>query len=173
MIIVENVQPTAREFRHITGGWGAMHWLCIPYTYAFLAGLLFYGLIASSLAEDVLPPFLFVGFVVGSYGLWFVSGWAVRRAAARAVARSPTGGLAWRWSIDADGIVFTNGLQTNQLDWRAVKSVRDESDRFLFLVTPAYNAVLPKRLLEEAQLTALRALIAEVTASGRLGRGVD
>lgn len=173
MIVVENVQPTAREFRHITVGWGAMHWVCIPYTYAFLLGLLVHGLIVSSLAGWFLPPFLFGGCLAGSVVLWMVSGWAVRKTAASVTAKSPTGGLSWKWSIDAEGIVFTNGLQTNQLDWRAVKSVRDESDRFLFLVTPAYNPVLPNRLLDEAQLAALRALIAEVTASGRLGRGVD
>jgi hypothetical protein len=69
--------------------------------------------------------------------------------------------------------VFSNGLQTNDVDWRAIMKVRDESDRFVFLVTPAYNPVLPKRLLGEQQLADLRGLIAEVTASGRLGRGVD
>lgn len=150
-----------------------MHWLCLPYTYAFLLGLLVYGLITTSLAEDVLPPFLFAGCIVASWTLWMVSGWAVQKAAARAAAKSPTGGLPWKWSIDSKGIVFANGLQTNQLDWRAVKSVRDESDRFLFLVTPAYNPVLPQRLLDQSELAALRDLIAEVTASGRLGRGVD
>jgi hypothetical protein len=39
-------------------------------------------------------------------------------------------------------------------------------------VTPAYNPVLPKRLLGEQQLADLRSLIADLTASGRLGRGV-
>jgi len=105
--------------------------------------------------------------------VWLVSGWAVRKVSSREAKKTPTGNLPWKWSIDADGIVFRNGLQTNNVDWRAIRTVREESDRFLFLVTPAYNPVLPKRLLNEQQLAGLRSRVAEVTASGRLGRGVD
>ncbi|MBX9460789.1 MAG: YcxB family protein [Brevundimonas sp.] len=173
MIEIEAVQPTAREFRSISRGWGAIHWVCIPYTYAFLFGFLIYGLVASSLAEDVLPPLLFSGTLFVTWLVWFVSAWVVRKVSSREAAKAPTGSLPWKWSIGADGIVFANGLQTNKVDWRAIKTVREESDRFLFLVTPAYNPILPKRLLDEPQLAALRGLIADVTASGRLGRGVD
>ena len=60
-----------------------------------------------------------------------------------------------------------------RIDWRGVKSFVEEKDRFLFLITPALNLVLPKRLLSPEQSTELRALIAEVTVSGRLGTGVD
>ena len=51
--------------------------------------------------------------------------------------------------------------------------MRDEKDRFLFLVSPAYNPVLPKRLLDEQQLSDLRELISEIRAGGRLGAGLD
>ena len=173
MIEIDAVQPTAREFRTITRGWGAIHWVCVPHTYAFLFGFLIYGLVASSLAEDVLPPLLFSVSLFATWLVWLVSGWAVRKVSSREAEKTPTGNLPWKWSIDADGIVFRNGLQTNNVDWRAIRTVHEESDRFLFLVTPAYNPVLPKRLLNEQQLAGLRSRVAEVTASGRLGRGVD
>ena len=83
------------------------------------------------------------------------------------------GGLPWRWRINGTGLRFDSGLQSNRLDWRGVKQVRDEKDRFVFLVSPAYNPVLPKRLLNDRQMETLRALIADLRASGRLGGGVD
>ncbi len=173
MIEVEAVQPTAREFRSIKGGWGAIHWICIPYTYAFLVGFLIYGALASAYAGDILPPLLFSGCLLATWLGWLAARWAVERVSKSEADKSPAANLPWKWSIGAETIVFSNGLQSNQVDWRAVKTVREEPDRFLFLVTPAYNPVLPKRLLSEQQLTDLQALIAEVTASGRLGRGVD
>lgn len=168
IIEVQNVQPTPKEFRSISRGWGAMHWVCVPYTYAFLIGFLIYGLAVAAFAEQA-PPFLFSGCLAASWLAWQASAWMVRRVAAYEAGKAPTGGLAWDWSIGPEEVVFTNGMQTNRFDWRAVKSIREERDRFLFLVTPAYNPVLPKRLLSEQQLTDLRALIANVRADGRVG----
>ena len=170
IIDVQNVQPTPKELRAVSRGWGAMHWVCIPYTYAFQIGFLIYGLAVSSFAEDA-PRFLFVGCLGGSWLLWQASAWMVRRVAAHETRKTPTGGLAWDWSISSEGLTFTNGLQTNRFDWRAVKSIREEGDRFLFLVVPAYTPVLPKRLLSEPQLSGLRTLIAQVIADGRIGGG--
>nr|WP_255500214.1 YcxB family protein [Brevundimonas sp. P7753] len=81
--------------------------------------------------------------------------------------------MKWRWSIDQQGLLFENGLQSNRLDWAGVKTVQEEADRFLFLVTPSNNPVLPKRLLDGDQMDRFRALVAEAKASGRLGGGVD
>ena len=171
-IEVKDVCPTARERRSLKRGWGAVHWACIPYTYAVMFGFLLYGIIVSVLAEDVLPPFLLSGFLLGTWLIWMVAGSLVQFATAHEGKKAPTGDLAWDWLIGREEIVFTNGLQTNRCDWRAVKSVREEEDRFIFLVSPAYNPVLPKRLLGEAQLSELRALVEEVRANGRLGSGL-
>lgn len=172
-IEIENVCPNRREARAFKAGWGAVHWACIPYTYAFMFGFLIYGVIVSVLAEDILPPFLFSGFLIGTGLVWIFAGWLVQIASAREGKKAPVGALPWTWSIGPTEIVFTNGLQTNRCDWRAIKAVREEDDRFLFLVSPAYNPVLPKRLLSKEQLKNLRKLISDVTNSGDLGRGVD
>jgi hypothetical protein len=173
MIEIADVRPTPREARPLTGGWGAIHWVCVFPTYAFLIGFLAFGVVAVSLARESLPPGLFGGFLLGSWLLWALGQHWQRRSYAAEARRAPAGALAWRWRIDQAGLQFDTGLQSNRVDWRAVKTVRDEKDRFLFLVSPAYNPVLPKRLLDERQLTDLRGLISEVQTSGRLGAGLE
>ena len=173
MIEIADVCPTPREARPLTGGWGAAHWICILPTYAFLIGFLTFGILAVSLAGDSLPPGLFGGLLLGSWLVWTLGLHWQRRNYASEARKAPVGALAWRWRINEAGLQFDNGLQSNSVDWRAVKTVRDEKDRFLFLVSPAYNPVLPKRLLDERQLAEVRSLITGVRDSGRLGAGLD
>ena len=169
MIEIEAVQPNAREFRPMRRGWGLIHWACLVPSYAYLVGFLAFGVLAGSL----LPEGLFFGAVVGSWLLSLLGAQWLKQVTYNEQRKAPTSSLPWRWRIDDEGLSFDNGLQTNRVDWRGVKIVQEERDRFLFLVTPAYNPVLPKRLMTAEQVVALKALIADVTASGRLGRGVD
>ncbi|MFC5343948.1 YcxB family protein [Brevundimonas staleyi] len=172
MIEVKNVQPTAREYRMVTQGWGALHWVAVLPVVVFPIGFLVFGLLALGETGDRFPPALmFLAFGVTTV-IWMIANALLRDVAVRAMRRSPTGREDWNWRIDADGVVFENALQSNRLDWRGVMAVREEKDRFLFLVTPGHNPVQPMRLLTPEQKTELRALIAEVTASGRMGAGV-
>lgn len=172
MIEVENVQPTAREYRMVTRGWGALHWVAVLPVVVFPVGFLTFGLAALGETGDRFPPSLLFLAFLATLLIWVLSNALLRDVAVRAMRASPTGREPWNWRIDADGFVFENRLQTNRLDWRGVMAVREEKDRFLFLVTPGHNPVLPTRLLTEDQKTELRALIADATASGRLGGGV-
>lgn len=166
---IDNVEPTAREMRALNRGWGAIHWVCILPSHAFLLGLLAYGF----LARDAAPAGLFSAVLVVSW-LVLLGGQAISRRASEAAARkAPTGGLTWTWIIDDQFLTFDNGLQVNRVDWRAVKSVNEDRDRFVFLVTPGYNPVLPKRLLDPGQRVDVEALISEAGRTGRLGAGVD
>ena len=173
MIEIVNVCPTVRESRTVTRGWGSVHWICLVPTYAFLVGFLSFGLLAVSLAGDRLPGGLFGGILLGSWAVWALGLHWQRLSLMKEAHKAPTGRLPWRWRIDRTGLEFDNGLQSNRLDWRAVKAVRDEKDRFLFLVSPFHNPVLPKRLLDDQQLSELRGLIAGLRAGGRLGAGLD
>ncbi|MFT4912058.1 MAG: hypothetical protein ACI9YM_000631 [Brevundimonas sp.] len=173
MIVIDKVAPTARELRPIQRGWGLIHWVgCLPVWLPMLAVLAF-GVTVSVLARGALPPFLMTGFLVLTFAAWRLSGRLAQHVCMSEARKAPVGGLVWNWTIDEQGFVFDNGLQTNRLDWRGVKTVREEKDRFVFLVSPANNPVLPVRLLEAGQLEALRGLITQITASGRLGGGVD
>ncbi|PZO04751.1 MAG: hypothetical protein DCF29_09840 [Alphaproteobacteria bacterium] len=173
MIEIEAVQPTAREFRSIRRGWGLIHWVCLLPTHAFLIGFVLFGVVALAVSDNTQAHGLFSVFLIGSWLLSLIGGSVVRRVVAREMRRSPAGNLPWRWLIDERGLEFDNGLQCNRVDWRAVKAFQEEKDRFLFLVTPAYNPVLPTRLLTDEQKQALRALVADVRARGVLGAGVD
>ena len=171
MIEIQAVQPTAHEFRALTHGWGLLHWICCLPSLVYWLCFTVFGLMVLSYAGPSVPPELMPAVLVGTYLLSLLATWVVRKVAGEIQKGSPTGLLPWAWRIDGDGVVFDNGLQRNQVDWRAVKAVREQADRFVFLVTPAYNPVLPTRLLREDQKVELRALIAEVVASGRMGAG--
>jgi len=173
MIEIEAVQPTAREFRSIRKGWGLIHWVCLLPTYAFLLGFILFGCVTVFLAGDILPEGLFSAFLVGSWLVSLAGGYVVKQVVARETRNAPAGNLPWRWRIDDHGLEFDNGLQINRVDWRAVRTFREEKDRFLFLVTPAYNPVLPLRLLDEEQRRTLRALVIDLRERGVLGAGVD
>lgn len=169
VIHIEAVAPTAREMRAIRRGWGGLHWVCLLPRYAFVMGFATFGL----MVEGTAPAGLFGTVVIISGLVWWGGLQLTQIVAARAQRKSPTGVLTWAWTIDDQAMTFDNGLQLTRVDWRAVKSVTEDGDRFVFLVTPGYNPVLPKRLLDASQLAALKALIAEVTGSGRLGAGLD
>ena len=113
MIEIAEVCPNDRESRAMQRGWGVLHWICIPYTYAFLFGFLIYGLVVERLVETALPPFLLTGSLLATWLVWLVCASVMRKVSVRAAKRTPTGRLPWKWTIGADGIVFTNGLQTN------------------------------------------------------------
>lgn len=170
---IEDVSPTPREMRPVNKGWGVVHWACVVPTYAPMLGLLIFGFLAIDFADGLIPPGLFGASIIGTWAAWLIGGWWYRRAVMRAHQMAPTGGLGWRWTINESGLRFDTPLQDNRIDWRGIKSVREEKDRILFLVTPMNNPVLPKRLLDPAQLEVLRRLIDEARASGRLGAGVD
>lgn len=139
----------------------------------FPIGFLIFGLLALGPDGDRFPPSLMFLAFLTTLLVWMISNRVLMDVAARAARSSPTGARPWRWRIDADGLVLDNGLHHNRIDWRGVRAVLEEKDRFLFLVTPAYNPVLPSRSLTPEQKTALRALVAEVTATGRMGTGAE
>ena len=173
MIVIEEVSPNAREMRPIPRGWGLIHWLgCAP-VYAPMVGVLVVAIVAEGLAGDHLPPLFISGSVIAVGALWMAARWLAQWACGVEARKAPSANLPWRWTITDEGLAFDNRLQSNRTDWRAVKAIRDEHDRFVFLVSPAYNPVLPKRLLDNSQSETLQNLIDAAKASGRLGRGVD
>lgn len=174
MIEIAGVLPTAGELRPLLRGWGLVHWVaCLP-TVVLGLGLSAITLIAAcwdptndALADAVAVPLVFILI------LWAVSQRVVQGVMAKAQLSAPGTGLACDWTFDSRGVSFATRLATSRFDWEAVKAVREERDRFVLLVSPGNNPVLPKRQTTDAQQAALRELVDEVRASGRLGRGVD
>jgi len=173
IVRIDAVAPNAREMRSIKRGWGLIHWVCFLPTYVPLLGIIVLGVTVNLFAGDYLPSFLISATLIGTGLLWLLTTKLARWACAHEARKAPVGGLDWCWTIDAQGFAFDNGLQSNRLDWRGVKAIREDRDRLVFLVSPSYNPVLPLRLLEPDQTEALRQLIAHARVSGRLGAGVD
>ena len=174
MIEINGVQPTAGELRPLLRGWGLIHWVaCLP-TVVLGLGLCAITLIAASWdpANDALADAVAVSLVFILI-LWAVSQRVVRGVMAKAQLSAPGTGLPCDWMIDDRGVSFATRLATSRFDWAAVKAVREERDRFVLLVSPSNNPVLPKRQTTDAQQAAFRELVGDVQASGRLGRGVD
>ena len=173
MIEVRDIQATTKELRTLTRGWGGLHWVAVLPQIAFPVGFLTFGLLALGGDEPRFPLILLFGsFLIASL-VWIAACQILMAVTVRAMRASPMGAQATTWRLDADWLEFGTDLQQTRIDWRGVKAFVEEKDRFLFLITPALNLVLPKRLLSPEQSTELRALIAEVTVSGRMGTGVD
>lgn len=141
--------------------------------YATYLAMALTWIVAHSYAGDALPPGVFLALVCGSLVAWWLGTVAAWRLIRRQTRRAPASGLPSDWAFDEGGVTIVNPLSTTRLDWRAVRDVREEKDRFVFLVLPMNNPVLPRRLLDVAQLETLRNLTASVKSSGRLGAGVD
>ena len=172
MIEVGDVRQTRREMRPVYGAWPMVRW------WGFAARLSFVLFLLTTLAVAwrLSTPHAFLWIAVCLVATLYVS-LAVGLIAAHRIGRAgeatPLGDAASSWRFDEKGLGVTYALGEQSLDWRAVVRVVEEKDRLIFAVTPARNHVLPLRCFGPGQLEAFRALLADVTASGRLGRGVD
>ena len=172
MIEIDGVRQTRREMRPVYRAWPLVRW------WGFAARLSFVVLFLITLvvAWRLSPPnaFLWIAVcLVATLYIHLAVGLIGVRRISRASEATPFGDAASSWRFDEHGLRMTYALGEQSLDWRAVVRVVEEKDRLIFAVTPARNHVLPLRCFGPGQLEAFRALTADVTASGRLGRGVD
>lgn len=171
MIHIGGFKPTARELRPVLKAWpGVRSWANL--------GVIWMGAVA-------IVTIILAAAVDPSVGYWIMGcqialiygvillGFFVQKRIARLGAAAPLMGLDCEWCIDERGIELTTTLSKNFVDWQAIVRVVEEKDRLIFAVTLPLNYVLPKRAVTNEQIAALKALVADVTASGRLGRGVD
>lgn len=174
MIEVRGVQPTAREVRPLQKGWGGVHWwACLPLLIPFV-GLWALALVAANAPDADGSLLRATGIIViATTVAWVAARYLHGMALLRAARSAPGGGMLSDWTIDGTGFAFGTPVSSSRIGWEGIKAVREEKDRFIFLMSPAANPVLPKRQLSEDQQVALRQLVADVTAANRLGRGVD
>jgi len=172
VIRIEGVRPLPGELRSISGGWGALHWFaCIPMFLPLLV-LPIVLVVIGDMDDASAVQARVLGVMFATVILWVLVQRMTPWVYSRAGKSAPTAGASYLWEISETGLEVGGALMASRIDWRAVKAVREEVDRFVFLLTPVNNPVLPKRQMTAGQITALKALIADVTASGRLGRGL-
>lgn len=172
MIEVDRVKQTPREMRPVYGAWpGVRAWNFGVRGWSLAMLLLILGVSFSLSGPDATLwiEACVIALVVGL----LVLGLLANRHINRLNQASPVGGAESRWILDVAGVRILSPLTEQALDWRAIVRVVEEGDRFIFAVTPTRSHVLPVRCLGPGQLEAVRSMIADVTNSGRLGRGVD
>ena len=171
MIRINTVQSTERELRHATKAWPEVKWLNN-------VGVVWLGLVALAtigLSSRADPPLQY--WIMGSQLLLIFGliplGQIVQRRLGSVNRSAPLRGLSSDWSLDQQGVRITSALSEQFLRWEGLVRVVEEKDRLIFAASPAWNHVLPKRSMTAEQFAAVQALVSDVTASGRLGRGVD
>ncbi|MFN7112449.1 MAG: hypothetical protein ACK4M2_12505 [Brevundimonas sp.] len=163
MIVVEEVQPTAHELRPLRKGWGLIHWVMYLPLWVGFVGFGLFGLAALKWSENAFPPLLLIVSLLATYLAWALSFKLVVGLSARAERRAPAGSPVWRWTLDDRGLTQEARFQSAFYDWRVIKDVRVEADRFVFLIVPSYNPVLPRRLLDAEQERVLEELLSART----------
>ena len=162
-IVIEEVQPTAHELRPLRKGWGLLHWVMnLPLWVGFI-GFGLFGLASLKWSDNAFPPLLLIASLLATYLAWALSVKLVAGVISRVEKQAPVGKPVWRWTLDDRGLTQEVPLQSSFYDWRAIKDVRVEADRFVFLILPGFNPVLPRRLLDADQVRALQDLIAART----------
>lgn len=163
MIVVEAVQPTVHELRPLRKGWGLIHWVMYLPLWVGFIGFGLFGLAALTWSENAFPPLLLIVSLLATYLAWALSVKVVAGLISRVEKRAPVGKPVWRWTLDDRGVTQDAPLQSSFYDWRSIKDVRVEADRFVFLILPGYNPVLPRRLLDAEQERVLEDMIAKRT----------
>lgn len=174
MIQILQVLPQGREARPFMKGWGAIHWApCLPlYVLCIGIGVLFATAYGWAYEEEGRSLRILI-ITLAIFVLWAMTTKLSEHVYRKANKSAPSSGLPCDWTLDQSGIAFSSALASSRTNWEAIKAVREESDRIIILLSPSANPILPKRQLTDEQLSAIRALVDEVTASGRLGAGVD
>ena len=171
-IEIRQVSQTPKELRGLKRGWGAFHiWSGLPWLVPYLGMIVLMTLLVKN--APWMGASIPMGITLGTVVLWILASNLASAQMQRQAAMAPSRQVTYDWIFDTDGLRQESPLTSTRVAWEAIRDVREEGDRFVVLFTPQANLVLPKRLMTEAQITGLRALIAEVRASGRLGRGVD
>ncbi|GAA0651578.1 YcxB family protein [Brevundimonas lenta] len=172
MIEVKGVVPVPAGFRPVRA-LGPLRWL-IKLPDLVVLGLPLVMVAVAVRVADGVGFLLFMTVLIGIV-VWIVANSIVRRVAAGQWRKSPTWPLANDWHLDDGGVTITDGAFKLTMKWEAIIAVREERDRFLFHGTPVSANALPIQFLDAGrnQIGDIRALVAKVTAEGRLGRGVD
>lgn len=165
------VQATARELRPAIRAWPALRWWArLPILWlgaCFLASAVVISLIPMPDAAVYWIGGLWLSALYGLVGAGMLAQGRVQAM----MRRTPTGIASCDWRVDQAGLTISSPVAESRLAWEAVVSIREERDRIVFAVTPNTNFVLPRRTLAPEQARDLDVLIADVRASGRLGRG--
>lgn len=171
-IVIEGVAPTVSEIRQCRTAWASTARIAWIQTLT-LIGVLVIGIVLASIFASPQTVVWIASTAAALLLALIVSGNVVMSAYARACVDAAQVPGPAQWSVDDRGIRVETATGVGSHGWEGIARIIEEDDRFVFAISPFFNPVLPKRQMTAEQIAALKALIADVTASGRLGRGVD
>ena len=171
-IIIEDVQLNITEARACYKAWDSLARLGGIQTYT-LIGVLVASIVLAFVLESMPTGLWMTGTMVVLLTAMIISGKVMTSSYTRIVVDGARRVGPSRWHIDDAGFQVETPTGSVRVSWEGVVKVVEDTDRFFFAVSPAYNLVLPRRQMTETQIAALTTLVSEVTASGRLGAGVD
>jgi hypothetical protein len=161
-IVIENVRAAPSELRPAATGWeSATRWNQAPLLIQFAGLFSLVILIAASPSPDGIKAAA-LGIGLATLFGWFgVCQWLAAHQI-KVHRSTPSGSQASTYTLDRQGVGVRNGHAESRMDWSGLKGVVRDHDRYVFLFTPAYNPVLPRRLLTPEQDASVQALIVEV-----------
>jgi YcxB-like protein len=139
------------------GASAVMRWtlrLCLVVGILFLlVGILF--VITGQRAPNVAtPPFLF-----GAFWTWMGLGGTYQFSAKRQFAKNPALRQPRRIELSDDGVKTDAGITSSQASWQAYLRYVEAKECFLLYTSPACFSIIPKRVLQPAELDDLRQLL--------------
>ena len=171
-IRISGVQTKPSDLRPVTKGWGQIHYLfCAHFIWMF--PLLIAGAVAINVFGYVdIPVFVLLPLLVVGFICWrLTNGWIYRRIMVMTLALPVLAPADW--TLNEEGVEVVVPLARSFWAWGGIHDVVEENDRFVVLIQPYSNHILPKRCLSAEQLEAVRNLIAAIKAQKRPDHGVD
>lgn len=157
MIEITGVQSNPRECRPLTRGWGLLHWTAYLPLLVLVGGLSWLTILLSRT-----DPVWAACILLGTYALFLTACLLHGQVGARTAQGAPAFSLPMTFTLDEDRVTISHPDITSSFAWTVIRSVREDKDRFVFLVSPVSNPVLPKRQMTPDQIEAVRALVARV-----------
>jgi YcxB-like protein len=97
--------------------------------------------------------------LIGAFWIWVGMGGSYQRSAKKQFAKNPTLREPRRIEFTNDGVKTDAGIASSQMSWKAYLRFVESKDAFLLYSSPACFNIVPKRVLQPAQVDELRALL--------------
>lgn len=159
MIEVPEVKATPEELGPFSAWDEATRRLCVP-LYVQIAGLLAVVLIVAGMSRNTALTIIVAVTALATFLLEKAAAQWALAAQQRVHRATPMGSAASTYVIDDEGLHVRNPHGVSLMRWSAMKGVLRDRNRFVFLVSPNNNTVLPRRLMSSAQELALIDMIA-------------
>ena len=134
-----------------------MRWflkLCVVGGIILLLGALLFVLTGQRALNVVLPPFL-----IGALWIWIGMGGSYQLSARIQFSKNPVLREPRRLEITDEGVKTDAGIASSQMSWKAYLRFVEGKDSFLLYTSPVCFVIIPKRVLQPAQVDELRQIL--------------